>query len=90
MVKGYYPKRCGELYIIPVTGVYSGSHYGKGSTHGTWNQSDSHIPLVFYGWHVPHGERVERNGMVDIAATVAAMLHIQAPDACIGRPIPFN
>lgn len=90
VVKGYYPKRCGELYVIPVTGVYSGSHSGKGSTHGTWNQSDSHIPLLFYGWHVPHGERIERNGMVDIAPTIAAMLHIQAPDACIGQPIPFK
>lgn len=89
-VKGYYPARCGELYLIPNIGVYSGSHDGKGSTHGTWNQSDTHIPLVFYGWHVPHGERVERNGMTDIAATVAAMLHIQAPDACIGQPIPFK
>ncbi|MBR1725448.1 MAG: alkaline phosphatase family protein [Muribaculaceae bacterium] len=90
VVKGYYPKRCGELYIIPVMGVYSGSHDGKGRTHGTWNQSDSHIPLLFYGWQVPHGERTERNGMVDIAPTVAAMLHIQAPDACIGHPIPFK
>ncbi len=88
-VKGYHPARCGELYIIPNIGIYSGSHDGKGSTHGTWNQSDSHIPLVFYGWHVPHGERLQRNGMVDIAATVAAMLHIQAPDACIGQPIEF-
>jgi predicted AlkP superfamily pyrophosphatase or phosphodiesterase len=89
-VKGYYPARCGELYLIPNIGVYSGSHDGKGSTHGTWNQSDTHIPLVFYGWHVPHGERFERNGMTDIAATIAAMLHIQAPDACIGQPIPFK
>lgn len=90
VVKGYYPARCGELYLIPVMGVYAGSHDGKGSTHGTWNQSDTHIPLVFYGWHVPHGERVERNGMTDIAATIAAMLHIQAPDACVGQPIPFR
>ena len=89
VVLGYYAKRCGELYVIPVPGVYSGSRTGKGSTHGTWNQSDSHIPLVFMGWHVPHGERVARCGMIDIAPTIAAMLHIQAPDACIGRPIEF-
>lgn len=89
-VKGYYPARCGELYVIPNMGVYLGSHDGKGSTHGTWNQSDSHIPLLFYGWHVPHGECLQRNGMVDIVPTIAAMLHIQAPDACIGQPIEFN
>lgn len=89
-VRGYYPSRSGELYLIPNIGVYAGSQTGKGSTHGTWNLSDSHIPLVFYGWHVPHGERVERNGMTDIAATVAAMLHIKAPDACLGQPIPFK
>lgn len=89
-VLGYHPSRCGELYLIPVIGVYAGSRDGKGSTHGTWNQGDSHIPLLFYGWHVPHGERIERNGMVDIAPTIAAMLHIQAPDACVGKPIPFK
>ena len=89
-ILGYYPARCGELYIIPNTGVYLGSHTDKGSTHGTWNQSDTHIPLVFYGWHVPHGERVTLTHMTDIAATVAAMLHIQAPDACIGQPIAFE
>ena len=90
VVRGYYAKRSGELYIIPVTGNYAGTRAGKGSTHGTWNQSDSHIPLIFYGWHVPQGERVEPNGMIDIAPTVAAMLHISAPDGAIGKPIVFK
>ncbi len=87
---GWNSKRSGEIFVLPVTGHYS-SWDGDltGSNHGTWNQSDSHIPLLFYGWHVPAGETARLTHMTDIAPTVCAMLHIQAPDAAIGQPISF-
>ena len=62
----------------------------KGTSHSAWNPYDSHIPLVFMGWHVPHGETNTPTRMVDIAATVCAMLHIQMPNACIGDAINFE
>lgn len=90
IIKGYHRKRSGEIFVLPITGYYaSWSGDERGSNHGSWSQSDSHIPLLFYGWHVPHGEMVRLTHMTDIAATVCAMLHIQAPDACIGQPIEF-
>lgn len=51
---------------------------------------DVHIPLVFYGWHVPQGESTAPAGITDIASTVCAMLHIQAPDASVGNPLEMK
>lgn len=84
---GYFPERSGEIYIVPRTGVYAGKTEWDGSNHGTWSQSDSHIPLIFMGWHIPAGETNRLTHMTDIAATICAMLHIQSPNGCIGIPI---
>lgn len=84
---GYYPGRSGDIYVIQRTGVQLGKVEWEGSNHGTWSQSDSHIPLIFMGWHVTSGETSRLTHMTDIAATVCAMLHIQAPNGCIGTPI---
>ena len=84
---GYFPERSGEIYVVPRTGVYAGKTEWAGSNHGSWSQSDSHIPLVFMGWHITPGETSQLTHMTDIAATVCAMLHIQAPNGCIGTPI---
>ena len=88
VIKGYHRKRSGDIFVMPVTGYYaSWDGDQRGSNHGSWNQSDSHIPLLFYGWHVPHGETSRLTHMTDVAATVCAMMHIQAPDGCLGQPI---
>jgi len=87
IVLGYHPERSGEIYVVPRIGVYAGKAEWEGSNHGTWSQSDSHIPLIFMGWHIPVGETNQPTHMTDIAATVCALLHIQAPNACIGIPI---
>ena len=84
---GYFPERSGEIYVVPRTGVYAGKKEEAGSNHGTWSQSDSHIPLIFMGWHITPGETSRLTHMTDITATVCAMLHIQAPNGCIGTPI---
>ena len=84
---GYFPERSGEIYIVPRTGVYAGKTEWAGSNHGTWSQSDSHIPLIFMGWHITPGETSRLTHMTDITATICAMLHIQAPNGCIGTPI---
>lgn len=85
VINGYNPKRCGSVMIIPEPGWYEG--FEKGTTHGNWNPYDVHIPLVFMGWHVRHGASNETVHMTDIAPTVAAMLHIQMPNGCVGRPV---
>lgn len=86
VMKGYNTKRSGDIQIIMEPGWFSG--YGKtGTTHGSWNPYDTHIPLLWYGWHITKGETHRPVMMTDIAATLAALLHIQMPSACIGQPI---
>jgi hypothetical protein len=86
IVHGYNKARSGRLQIIPQPGWYSG-HSGPGTTHGTWNPYDTHIPLLWYGWGIPRGETYRKVQMTDIAATLAALLHVQQPNGCIGEPI---
>jgi len=84
-INGYNRKRTGSVIVIPEPGWFEGSM--KGTTHGNWNPFDIHIPLVFMGWHVKHGTSNETVHMTDIAATLAAMLRIQMPNGCVGKPV---
>jgi predicted AlkP superfamily pyrophosphatase or phosphodiesterase len=83
---GYSAERSGTIQIILKPGWYSG-HGKTGTTHGTWNPYDAHIPLVFMGWGIKHGSLTRETHMTDIAATVAQLLHIQAPNGNIGTAI---
>ncbi len=85
VINGYNRKRCGSILLIPEPGWFDG--WGTGTTHGTWNPQDTHIPLVFMGWGIKHGEGRRTVHMTDIAPTVAALLHIQMPDGNIGEVI---
>jgi predicted AlkP superfamily pyrophosphatase or phosphodiesterase len=85
ITNGYNPQRSGDLYYALEPNWFSGG--GTGTTHGAWNPYDSHIPLVFMGWNVKAGKTNTEHHMTDIAATVAAMLRIQMPNGCIGKPI---
>lgn len=86
VTNGYFPNRCGTIQIILNPGWYSG--YGNtGTTHGSWNPYDAHIPLLWYGWGIPKGETFRTTHMTDISATLAALLHIQVPNACVGKVI---
>jgi len=86
MANGYNFKRSGQVQIILNAGWFEGSSK-TGTTHGSWNPYDTHIPLLFYGWKVKPGKTNRETYMTDIAATVAAMLHIQMPNGCIGTVI---
>lgn len=91
IINGYSPEHSGDIQIIFQPGWYTGHSAGDGgptgTTHGSWNPYDSHIPLVFMGWGIPHGHLNRETHMTDIAPTVAALLHIQAPNGSIGKPI---
>jgi predicted AlkP superfamily pyrophosphatase or phosphodiesterase len=86
IVNGYNKQRSGCIQIILQPAWYSDSHK-TGTTHGTWNPYDTHIPLLWYGWGIPKGETHRRVNMTDIAATLSALLHIQMPNGCVGSVI---
>ncbi|MDO3643272.1 alkaline phosphatase PafA [Mucilaginibacter sp. L3T2-6] len=85
VINGYNAEHSGVIQIMLKPGYFTGG--ATGTTHGTWNPYDNHIPLVFMGWGINHGRLDRETHMTDIAATVAALLHIQTPNGCIGHPI---
>lgn len=86
IVNGYARGRSGCIQFIPPPAYYSG-YAATGTTHGTWNPYDTHIPLLWYGWGVKAGQSNRHMDMTDISATLAALLHIQMPNACVGKVI---
>lgn len=86
MVNGYYFKRSGQIQIVLNAGWFS-STSRTGTTHGTWNPHDTHIPLLWYGWKIKPGKTSREVSMQDIAPTLAALLHIQMPNATTGKVI---
>ena len=75
--------RSGDIQLIVQPANYDvyGEKIDGGTTHGTWNPYDAHIPFLLMGWHVEPGETHERVWMTDIVPTVCAMIDIQIPTA---------
>ena len=88
IINGYNRERSGDVVIILKPNFYA--HGMKGTDHGAWNSYDTHIPLVFMGWGIKHGTTTKQTFMTDIAPTIAAMLHVQAPNGCVGKAIFGN
>jgi hypothetical protein len=55
VINGYNWQRSGDIQIISHDGMLP-SYAKKGTTHSVWNSYDSHIPLIFMGWGIKHGE----------------------------------
>lgn len=82
---GYNQKRSGDVLIVLKPGMIS---YPKtGSTHGSPQIYDTHVPLLFYGKGIKKGHTVERTEIPDIAPTIAALLGISFPNGTTGSPI---
>lgn len=88
IINGYNRERSGDVVIILKPNFYA--HGMKGTDHGAWNSYDTHIPLVFMGWGIKHGATTKQTFMTDIAPTIATMLHVQAPNGCVGKAIFGN
>lgn len=86
IANGYYPNRCGDIQFILKPQWLEGFETG-GTTHGSWNPYDAHIPLLWYGWNIKSGKSNRKISMADIAPTVAALLHIQMPSGSVGEVI---
>jgi hypothetical protein len=85
VANGYNQHLSGDIEVMLQSGYLEG--YATGTSHSAWNPYDAHIPLLFYGWHIPQGKTNREVYMTDIAPTVAALLHIQMPSGCVGKVI---
>ena len=82
---GYNQKRSGDVLWVLKPGFID---YGvTGSTHGSPQVYDTHVPLLFYGKGIPAGQTARKTVISDIAPTLAVLLGISYPNGNIGEPI---
>ena len=58
-----------------------------GTTHSTAYTSDTHVPLLWYGWHIPKGETVKPHVITQITPTLSFLLDIPLPNVSNREPI---
>lgn len=85
VTNGYNQKLSGDIQFVFMPQWFDGGY--KGTTHGTWNPYDAHIPLVWFGWKVKPGKTNRETYMTDIAPTLAALLRIQMPNGNVGHVV---
>ncbi len=86
LINSYHPDRSGAIFVVLNPGWYHSSDV-TGTTHGSWNPYDSHIPLLLMGWGIKKGKTNRSIYMTDIAPTISTLLHIQMPNGAVGTPI---
>ncbi len=82
---GIHRKRSGDIYLALEPNWMEGRK--QGTTHATFYNYDTHVPMIFYGGLVKPGSSVSRVHVTDIAPTIAQLLNIQEPNGCIGTPV---
>jgi len=82
---GFNQKRSGDVILVNDTAFIS---YGRtGSTHGSALNYDTHVPLLFFGKGIKHGETLDKTVIPDIAPTMSALLGISFPNGSTGQPL---
>lgn len=82
---GFHHKRSGDVVFVLEPAVIS---YSKtGSTHGSSQSYDTHVPLLFYGNGINKGISSKRAAIKDIAPTISSLLKISFPNGATGNPI---
>jgi predicted AlkP superfamily pyrophosphatase or phosphodiesterase len=97
LLNGFNPSLSGDLAFDLQSGYLQnfsdketthGSIYNyKGTTHGSIYNYDTHVPLIFYGWHIPKQTVNTPVYVIDIAPTIADLIKITEPSASIGIPL---
>ena len=80
----------GDWYVMVVPTAYQMEYdMGIQTTHFSPWSYDRHVPLGFYGAAFVPGYYRQRVAPVDIAATFASLLGVNAPSASVGRVLTF-
>ncbi|MBC2846534.1 alkaline phosphatase PafA [Winogradskyella flava] len=84
---GFNQKRSGD--VIVVDDIAHIAYSRTGSTHGSGLNYDTHVPLLFFGAGINHGETFDKTVIPDIAPTISALLGISFPNGSTGKPLGF-
>ena len=69
---GFHEKRSGDIALILEPNVIF--YDGKGTTHGSGYNYDTHVPLIFFGLGIKNGETQKITEIPDIAPTISKLL----------------
>jgi len=83
---GFNIKRSGDVALM-FEPAWLEESIPTGTTHGSTYTYDTQVPLLWYGWKIQSGYTSESVDITDIAPTIATLLNIMPPNACIGKPI---
>jgi hypothetical protein len=78
------PGRRPDLDIVPLPFALPDAEKG-GTNHGTPYTYDTQVPLILVGAPFAPGEYYQRCSPMDLAVTIAAMLHVHVPALATGR-----
>jgi hypothetical protein len=81
-LNSYSPE--GSWYVMGVPDIYTVGP-SKGTDHASPYNYDTHVPLAFYGLPFQAGTYRTNAEPVDLAATLASLLGINAPTHAVGR-----
>ena len=86
----YDAERSGDISVVPAPGWFfvpgARPDGGDGTTHGSPNPYDQHVPLIFFGARFAPGHYDTRVSPADLAPTLAATVGLPMPGV-EGRPI---
>ena len=88
--RNYYPERSSDFFVVGKP--YHSFSPVRGINHGSPHAYDAEVPLVFLHPKLGKSENVrdERLFITDVAATVAALVGVRAPDDLDGRELPLE
>ena len=81
MADSYFPGRSGDLFIVPkpywlMDRNPAGTNRSYGAGHGVPYNYDQHVPILFMGFAIRHGEYFDPVTPADIAPTLASLCGI--------------
>ncbi|MBK6754496.1 MAG: alkaline phosphatase family protein [Flavobacteriales bacterium] len=88
--RGYIAQRNGDVLFAAQPGCFQpyADDPARGVSHGSpWNY-DTHVPILFMGKGISHGEVLRRVSVEDVAPTVAMLVGMTMPNASTGQVVP--
>jgi predicted AlkP superfamily pyrophosphatase or phosphodiesterase len=76
----YFPGRSGQIVVVPRRYFLMSSATARGTTHGTLQDYDQRVPLIFLGPSIKRGRYGTRSSPADLAPTLAATINLPMPD----------
>lgn len=90
---GYHQKRSGDVLLSFDAGLVQDDDSEikvssvKGTIHGSGYGYDTHVPLLWFGYGITHGESVRKVSPIDISSTLTMFLNLQLPSGNSGDPL---